>query len=680
MMGGGLKKTFGMAAAMTLAAPLPAMADTGLAEFSFAAPAVIPVGLMAATAIWFIMRTLPPKPREVEFPPARLLQKQTPTRQTTAEMPLWQRIMRATALALATLGLAQPGYDGMDFLKGGKGPVVIAVNNGAFAGPRWEDRAAMIESVLKDAEREDRGIVLFPTVSPANGAAPEITGPVGAAEARVLARNIAPVSWPQDNMLALETLSGFKAGGDASVVFLDDGLDSPGKKELVARLRELGRTTVIADGPQKPPHLLASAQGNGNTLAVRVLRPDSAAAETLALTARDSRGQSLTQTTVQFDIGQTESAGVFSLPPEIRNQLAVISINGEAGAGATLLLDENTRIRSVGIVDTTSREARSSLLNRGLYISEALKSGVNLRAGGVAELLDSKKPLSVLVLPDSSGLTELERKKIEQWVRGGGTLLRFADSSQAAEKQGNDNLIPSPILSGVRSSGGGFSGGKAGRVKEFDAKSPFNGISIPSDVTIKKQILTKPGMGDDSEVWAQLEDNTPLVSASRRGEGRIVFFHSAIDREWMDLHLSGGPFIDMLRAVVTRSRNGVEGAEADNIALPPLKILDGRGKLAEPPDSVPPMTAGSAAPSGLYGDREGGAIVARNLYQSVPELKTLPSEPDSTNITYDVAGKSHDLTGAFLLLAMALAAADHGVLLKQRGLLFKPDKKTKPSP
>src|SRR5206468_6822052 len=84
----------------------------------------------------------------------------------------------------------------------------------------------------------------------------------------------------------------------------------------------------------------------------------------------------------------------------------------------------------------------------------------------------------------------------------------------------------------------------------FARESPFNGMAVPNDVTVTRQVLAEPDSGLTERTWATLADGTPLVTAARRGKGVIVLFHVTADTRWSDLPLSGA-FVDMLKRIVS---------------------------------------------------------------------------------------------------------------------------------
>ena len=50
-------------------------------------------------------------------------------------------------------------------------------------------------------------------------------------------------------------------------------------------------------------------------------------------------------------------------------------------------------------------------------------------------------------------------------------------------------------------------------------------LTIPDDVTIKRQVLAEPSLDLAERSWAQL-DGTPLVTAEKRGKGWLVLMHT----------------------------------------------------------------------------------------------------------------------------------------------------------
>jgi hypothetical protein len=265
-------------------------------------------------------------------------------------------------------------------------------------------------------------------------------------------------------------------------------------------------------------------------------------------------------------------------------------------------------------------------------------------------------------------LDEQARQQIDEWVRGGGTVLRIAGPRLA---QAEDDLLPVDLRDGgVRSLGGAMSWSQPAKIAPFDANSPFHGLQLPPDVVIERQVLAEPGPNLDQRTWARLEDGTPLVTAERRGEGLVVLVHTSANTQWSNLVLSG-LFIDMLRVVIDESA-GVRGTPDGDATLAPWKTMDAEGKLESPPAAVRGLSAaairaglvGPQNPPGIYGDE--AARRAYNLGATIADLPAMPDLPPGVaRGTYVDAGQS-DLTGPLLGGALALVLADLLIVLGSR--------------
>lgn len=666
------------------AAPLPAAAagfNTAAAAFplTLGNPAML-LGLAALPLLWLLFRFTPPVPQRVEFPALTILKELSSKESTPAQMPWWHKMIRLGAASLVVMGLAKPVLNPAppgSALPPGNGPLLLVIDDGWASARGWRERTAAMKSLIDRAERENRAVFILPTALPSAQSLPAPGGPVSAEAARRYADSLIPHPWPEDRRAAAEILSAASFSGKTSAVWLGNGLDSEGAGILAERLLERGTLTVMADNAATAPRLISSAENGPDGLAVTVRRVSSSGAESAMLAAVDENGTAVEQATAVFAPGQTEARAVFGMPAEMRNRLSQIVIAGENGAGGVLLLDERSRRRHVGIVDAVraGNPAGSPLLEETSYIERALSPYVDVSRGTVEDML--KKNPSVLALTDSAAPGAAAQEKVEQWVREGGTLLRFAGPRLAAQGSDGDKLLPVQVRPGTRSLGGQLSGGDPQRPAPFERASPFGGLGAPGDVKITREILTRPSMDLDSRTWARLEDGTPLVTAERRGKGLIVLVHTTPTPAWSDLVLSGS-FVGMMRAVVLHSQGAQSagaGTGANATGFLPLKTLDGFGRLSFPPDTARPLTAAAAEkgtvtpqnPPGVYG--KNAARHAHNLGPGIQEMKPLPVPPGARLETYESgpASGETDLSGPLLAGAFALVLADLGVTLARRG-------------
>jgi uncharacterized protein DUF4159/aerotolerance regulator-like protein len=654
--------------------------------------------LVALPVIYWLLRTVPPRPRQVTFPPTRILMDLENREKTPAKSPWWLTLIRLLAAAMIIFALAEPVLNpSREATLEGKGPIAVVVDNGWAGASQWTDRARMIDRVIAQAESQRRAVAIVPTASPTKTLAAAIEAP-GAA--RSTAAAITPQPFAPDRLAAVSVMEKTLREANAetpSVVWLSDGIDHDGKAgEVAQRLNDLaqGGTFAVIEGGRGGDALgLQAGISDGGDLEARILRAGGGAYAGF-VHGYSARGQRLGETAFQLAPGEQQATVPFELPLELRNQLSRVEIAGERSAGAISLLDARSQWHRVALISGESREQAQPLLAPLYYIDKALKpyselvepKGSNLIAG-IREALAQNA--SVLMMADIGTLSGEAGKRVQDWVKRGGVLVRFAGPRL---ENGGDDLLPVPLRVGGRTLGGALSWSSPQPLAPLEDTSPFAGLEVPEEVSVNRQVLADPAMlGPNVEVWARLKDGTPLVTARKMGDGQIVLFHITANSDWSNLPLSG-LFVDMLRrisALGTGVANGggdATGAPAANASnaetpsvLPPLKTLDGFGILKSPPPTAQPITAAKVHdlvpsldhPPGYYG--AGGTPRAINVLNEKSTLNPLPPLPaGAQRMSYESEG-ARPLKSWLLLAALALLFADIiAVILLQRGGLGLP--------
>ena len=629
-------------------------------------------------AIWWLLRVTPPAPRRQAFPAVRLLRDLPMPEQTPSRTPWWLLLLRLAAAALIVLGLARPVW-GPGAATAGDGPLLLVVDDGWAAAADWPARAAAAQAALDAAAREGRRAALLttaPTGTPESG---RPTALMPAEELRARLAALRPKPWAPDRAAAL---AGFQAWREAhpgamTALWLADGVDHQAEGDSTTPLA----TALASAGPLT----LARAEGR----AARLLLPPRAEPDQLLLTlrqtpaptgsqatvlARTGDGRALASAAIDLPGGATAGEAALELPLEIRNQVVRLEIDGEDSAGSAVLLDERFRRRPVGLIGPTEAGTDTPLIGALYYLERALSPTAELRAGSVEQLL--ARQLSVLVLADRPVQDGRERQALEEWVRAGGTLVRFAGPRLA---ESPDPLLPVRLRAGERQLGGSLSWEQPQHMAAFPDTSPFAGLAPPPEVTVTTQVLAEPDPRLTERSWARLADGTPLVTAETRGAGRIVLFHVTANAEWSNLPLSG-LFPDMLRRIVALS-SGVAGAEG-GAPLAPIETMDGFGRLGPAPGGVAAIAApafadtipGPRHPPGWYGvPGEGGERRALNLSASLPAPRAMAAPPAGTALQAIGGVPAERDLGPWLLgAALLLLAVDLVLSLVQRGLLGRP--------
>ena len=484
----------------------------------------------------------------------------------------------------------------------------------SFASPSTA-AALTLEAAIDRAGGDGRTVILAPS-APGD----PIVGPVAAEQAKERAAGIGPRPFaPDRTALAAKLAEELKGEKSYSVLWLADGLDYGDGPDFSASLVKLvgapGNVVMLRPERNDAALGLSQATGDRSELAARILS-GAEGPRAGVIKALSGRGEPLGEAPFNLPQGARETKTQFTLPLEIRNQVARLEIAGERSAGAVHLLDGRSEWRRVGIITGESREAAQPLLSPLYYVQRALSPYADIVtpaeanvATAVHELIEDK--VSTIVLADIGKLLPGTEEELDQWIKSGGVLIRFAGPRL---EQGGDELLPVALRRGGRTLGGSLSWSTPQPLAPFEDNSPFRGLAVPEDVRVNRQVLADPSVASEAEVWARLADGTPLVTAAKQGQGFIVLFHVTANSDWSNLPLSG-LFVEMLRRAIALGPSQVAlepgkepSGEAAATAAPaaaagalvPLQTLDGFGQLTTPPlRAIPlaPAKIDSAVPS-----------------------------------------------------------------------------------
>ena len=396
------------------------------------------------------------------------------------------------------------------------------------------------------------------------------------------------------------------------ILWLSDGVGSAEARDIAEELTKIGGLDIRADSPDRAPLALLPVEHTAQGFGTTVLRPADASIRQGRIAAVDRRGQILGQAPFHFDPRAGRTTASIVLPLELRNDTARIAIQGVDSTGAVQLLDSGDTRQAVGLVAGGNGDAEQPLLSDVFYVERALLPYSELRKGTIEQMLGSG--VSVLVLTDIGQLSPSQHDALERFVNGGGVLLRFAGPRLAAhaadaavtnpapnpgvpatqESAPSADLVPVKLRGGERLMGSALSWREPQHVAAFADDSPFEGLAVPSEVTVSRQVLADPSVELAQRVWARLDDGTPLVTGVQHGSGWLVLFHVSASPGWSSLPLSG-LYVDMLRRIVGMSGVSHNGAMSSSGSLPPLQMLDGFGRLQKPSAETVPLKASEVA-------------------------------------------------------------------------------------
>ena len=631
--------------------------------------------LLALPVIWYFLRLMPPKPRLEQFPPTRLLLEIARKEEQPARSPWWLTALRLALAAAVILALAGPVFKPTGEVAPGDGSLLLVVDNGWSSAPNWPAMVATAHRVVSLAEDAGRPIALLATAEPAGQA----LAPTDGDEIRRRLDALAPRPWAANHAGLIgvvgEASTAARFGG---VAWLSDGVGGDGVTALADTFaaRIGGPIVAYVDGGTELLGL-KPAEGSADALTVPVLRQPSPQPAAGLVRASDFGGRVIGEAPFSFAGGETVTEASFTLPMELRNDILRVEIAGAETAGAVQLLDDRWQRRRVGLLSGGAVESAQPLLSPLYYISRAMQPYADVRESNEAnaavalpDLIDGGA--SVIVMADIGNLTADVEETVGDWVRDGGTLVRFAGPRLAAS---NDSLIPVMLRHRDRVLGGSLSWQTPQPLASFSDRSPFAGLPVPEDVLIKRQVLAEPDGALNERTWAALSDGTPLVTASQSGRGWLILFHVTADTGWSNLPLSG-TFVDMLRRIVAFSTSlGGPGNSGADQPVAPFRLLDGYGRFTAPTGEaeaivgdVATIVPGPAHPPGLYGTEEG--FHALNLLGSDATLPPfdIASVDGASRQPYPTSAPT-DLAPWLIALAALLLAVDALAVLWLGGAL-----------
>jgi hypothetical protein len=599
---------------------------------AFTAPLVLGA-LLALPVLYYLLRLTPPRPREIAFPPLKLILDLKPKEETPARTPWWLLLLRLLLAALIIMAMAGPIWNPPPQGEGGRGPLLVLLDDGWPSAVQWDQRKLSATQAVVAAARQGRPSAL--AAMSEGGREIALADPQATTERL---RALQPVPYSPDRMAALAPVRTFLAANrNAQVLWIASGLELGNARKFAEGLRTSGGTDLpvrilLAD---RSPLAAVSATNAPGALEVVLRRAGSDAPSSGVLRAYDLKGLSVGEAPFSFAAGN-ETKGRFELPIELRNEIARIEIHDEKTAGAVTLLDARFKRRRVALISGETADTAQPLLAPTYYLSKALAPFADVREPRAPnrdpiDVALEEKP-SVIVLADVGTIPKQVDEKLTAFIENGGVLLRFAGTRLAAA---TTDLVPVRLRRGGRVLGGALSWDQPRKLAKFERGSPFYGLPAPPEVTVLRQVLAEPDAGLPGKTWAALDDGTPLITADRRGKGLVVLVHVTADTTWSNLPLSG-LYVEILRRVIAMAgdvaegdASGTDNAKQENRArvsetLAPSSTLDGFGTLGTPPVTAKPVAVnykglpGRDHPPGFYGPPE--ALLAINTLRPDDKL------------------------------------------------------------
>ncbi len=616
------------------------------------------VALIALPLLWLLLRATPPAPLRAIFPPLSLLRELQDEEETPDSAPLWLRLLRLCIALFIILALASPIWvpRGGDV---GDGPLLLIVDDGWASAPHWSQTQKTALGLINTSTKS--AAVIFTADANSSDATLRFS-------ARALIRrqinDHSARSWAPTRLVALAQISALDdAGGlpdDTTIIWLSDGLDHGHARAFMDALAKLNSIQVYTPGQGAAPLAIGPPVTRPAGLDVTLHRAGADAEKNVAVQAIDDDGSVMAQIDVRFAPGEIMASGQIELPLTLRNRLKLLQVRGVPSAGTSWVFDGGWVRPMVGLITPGGDIDRQPLLSGYYYLGKALAPHGEIVRGDLETLLEQNP--AVLVLIDQAQPTAEELVRLDDFIKAGGLLIRFAGPRLAASA---DALVPVNLRAGGRLMGGAFGWEVPQALAPFARTSPFFGLSDGEDAAVRRQVLALPDAALNDRVWARLQDGTPLVSSAVRGAGRIVLFHVTAAPDWSDLPLSG-----LFEAMLERTLAYAHGrATGQNVVQDGswelVDVLSANGALGDVDGAapfLPPQTDFATVaitaqhPPGLY--RNGPLTRALNLGRDGGAVTPLPAPPLGVVMMGDAGAASLSFKAPLILAALILLFAD----------------------
>lgn len=645
-----------------------------LSAITFTYPWVL-FSLLTLPAFYWLIRITPPKPKSIAFSAVQFLLGLKDKEETTISTPWWLLLLRLMIAALVIISIAQPKIFSEATVQG-DGPVVLLVDNDWASAVHWQVIEEKATSILNNLKTENRLVYLVPLAGwPLQPPSPFTTDRPEQALEKLA--SLKPVSWDIEKNYLDTLLKNIRTLKNANYDLISDATISGSAPDaymtFLQTLDQIGTLTIYKADRELSPIVIETPRYDNGGMIVPVHKIKGGEISGGALIVKSLEGYILAQQEFTFDDDQDQIDVSLKFPNDIYNKIKSLQILENQSAASIYFMDARNKRKNVGLVVTEQSNPAQTLLSESHYLEKALAPFYVIKTDTLENLLDSE--ISIIFMGDIGTLIDSTEQKVRQWIEKGGTLVRFSGPKLANTKS---QLTPTPLREGSRSLDGSISWSKPATLGAFSDFGPFARLTVPAEVTVKKQLLAIPSVDLTQTTWASLSDGTPLVTGARWKAGHIVLFHTTATPNWSNLTLSG-LFVEMLREIGQLGRNTTVDLEG-TVPLPAYQLIDGFGHFSTLKQDALPLnfsatttpTVTSKTPAGYYGDTD--FQIALNvgdtdIHYAPMDFKALGADTRELKRTAEI-----DLKPNLLLIVILLALIDLLIVLHFKGA-FEPLRK-----
>ncbi len=668
--------------------------------FAFAYPLIL-LAFLALPLAWWWLRHTPPRPQNVVFAPIHLLAGLIAPHQTQHTPPWWWLAVRLLLISCLILAFSAPSITPTSIKQSNTSGLILIIDSGWPMAAHWPQRKAVLQQHLAQAHLASTPVWLILSHSSQLAAQP-----AEQAKEALETLTLQPFIPERDALLA-PLQAAIKAMPDAQIIWASDGVASQNDEAFLGFLRGqiLPKNLTVLHDDAHLPSAITQASQNADALNLQIERLTLAHETKGQVQAVDAQGRTIIEQSFAFSHGQNRLTLSIPLPIDLRNEIVRLRLANPPHAGGVFLLDERWKRKSVALISGTIADPNTPLLSASHFLRTALAPFAHVRELPSATLEHAleqfmAQKVAVIVLTECGAIPASQQAALSNWLEQGGILLRFADTkiTDAAaqmEPSAPDNplFLPLQTRPSLRTLSGTLTWDQPQTIAPFAKTSPFAGLLPASDVVIRRQIISPLITNTSAQIWAELSDGTPLVSARAftakkeqkthpqdKTQGWSVLVHVAAHPDWSNLPLSG-TFMQMLQRLVNLAAHTPTPLDTPQTAavtaLPLWRALTAQGQLVLPSTPMPPvstalvraLTPTPLHPPGLYGTND--TYLAVNALSNIPfqAIFSAQQPPPIAVTSYDLP-QSRALTPFFLILALMLFMLDSALVLWQKTPLF----------
>lgn len=383
--------------------------------------------------LWWLLRLIPPEAIRRRFPSLRLLQNLPPLRPQTAFTPIGLLILRAVLVGLILVGFAEPVWTmGEKDLPPPDQPILLIMDNCWASVPNWEDMRANALSILEPLPPGQNIAVV--AACPPDADAVISKGLISVPAARALLRHLKSrdeiADWPR----ALAAVQALDLAPVANVNVISSGVMDSGdaRDRLLQALSAYDSTAIVLPFENHLPVKISVARSD-QKIEVTVQRLIADDAANYSILARDKDHSPLAVAPVSFHAEDTTQTISLPIPPEATAEVATLGVSGMGALAETILGPPDIPAR-VGLVRGPG--APNRFLDPQTYVRAALSETTQLVEEGWPILLGQH--LRVIISTERD-MPSAKQPAIAEWVKNGGTLIRFAGNESAPQE---NDLMP----------------------------------------------------------------------------------------------------------------------------------------------------------------------------------------------------------------------------------------------